>query len=88
MTDALDIPIRVTLLDTLDELALVVPATMQVAELKRTALAHAGIRRPASEYVVKYKGAELFESGRTVGEAGVVPDGALIVLLRRRIPVR
>lgn len=83
-----DLPIRVTLLDTLDEHALVVPATMPIADLKHDALARAGIKRPASEYVVKYKGAELYEGSKTLADAGVVPDGALIVLLRRRTPVR
>lgn len=83
-----DLSIRVTLLDTLDEHALVVPATMKIAEVKRDALARAGIKRAASEYVIKYKGAELYEGGKTLADAGVVPDGALIVLLRRRIPVR
>lgn len=83
-----DLPIRVTLLDTLDEHAQVVPAATRIAEVKQTALERAGIRRPASQYVVKYKGAELYEGSRTLADAGVVPDGALIVLLRRRIPVR
>lgn len=83
-----ELPIRVTLLDTLDQHALVVPATMPIADLKRDALARAGIKRLASEYVVKYKGAELYEGSKTLADAGVVPDGALIVLLRRRIPVR
>jgi len=83
-----DLAIRVTLLDTLDELALNVPGTTRVADVKQTALRHGGIRRAASEYVVKYRGAELFEGARTLAESGVVPDGALIVLLRRRMPVR
>ena len=83
-----ELPIRVTLLDTLDEHAQVVPAATRIAEVKETALARAGIRRPAAQYVVKYKGAELYEGSRTLADAGVVPDGALIVLLRRRIPVR
>ena len=82
------LPVRVTLLDTLDELALVVPSDTPIAELKRRALAEARIRRPASEYVVKYKGAELFEAGRTLADAGVVANGALIVLTRKRIPAR
>jgi hypothetical protein len=80
--------IRVTLLDTLDALDLVLPPTTPVAEVKKAALARSGIRRPASEYMVKYKGAELFESGKTLADAGVVAGGALIVLLRRRVPVR
>lgn len=85
---ARDLPIRVTLLDTLDATDVVLPDTMKITDLKRGVLARAGIKRPASEYVVKYKGAELYEGSKTLAEAGVVPDGALIVLLRRRIPVR
>lgn len=85
---AAELKIRVTLLDTLDEYALMVPATTRVTEIKQTALARAGVKRPASEYVVKFRGAELYEGSRTLADAGVVPDGALIVLLRRRIPVR
>ena len=83
-----DLPIRVTLLDTMDELALTVPATTRVSEVKQTALSRARIKRSPAEYVVKYKGAELFEGSKTLADAGVVRDGALIVLLRRRIPVR
>ena len=83
-----DLPIRVMLLDTMDELALTVPGATKVTEVKQAALTRAGIQRAPTEYVVKYKGAELFEGSRTLAEAGVVPDGALIVLLRRRIPVR
>jgi hypothetical protein len=80
--------IRVTLLDTLDAHDLEVPSTTPVTEVKKAALARSGIRRRASEYVVKYKGAELFEAGMTLADSGVVAGGALIVLLRRRIPVR
>lgn len=83
-----DLPIRVMLLDTMDEHALTVQGTTKVTEVKQAALTRAGIKRAPTEYVVKYKGAELFEGSRTLAEAGVVPDGALIVLLRRRIPVR
>lgn len=83
-----DLPIRVTLLDTMDELALTVPATTRVSEVKQAALSRARIKRSPAEYVVKYKGAELFEGSKTLADAGVVRDGALIVLLRRRIPVR
>ncbi len=80
--------IRVTLLDTLDAHALVVHPGTMVEDVKRAALSRSGIRRPASEYVVKYRGAELFEGGKTLGDAGVVANAALIVLPRRRIPAR
>jgi hypothetical protein len=85
---AAELAVRVTLLDNLDEYAMVVPGTTRIADLKREVLARAGIKRSASEYLVKYKGAELYEGSRTLADAGVVPNGALIVLLRRRIPVK
>lgn len=81
------IAVRVTLLDTWDETVLQVPGSTLISDLKRTALARSRIRRPASEYLVKYKGAELSDSG-TVAESGVGPNSSLIVLSRRRIPVR
>jgi hypothetical protein len=82
------IPVRATLLDTWEEVTLTVPPSTSIAELKRMVLAASRIRRPASEYVVKYNGAELYEEGATVGSAGVVPNASLIVLRRRRAPVR
>ncbi|MGH7562510.1 MAG: ubiquitin-like domain-containing protein [Gemmatimonadales bacterium] len=82
------IPIRVTVLDTWEELAFDLPPETTVAEVKRTALDRCRIRRPPSQYVVKYLGAELFENGTTLAEAGVVANGALIVLPRRRLPAR
>lgn len=81
-------PVRVMVLDTWEEIPLTLPASTPIAELKRVALAKSRIRRPAGEYVVKYNGAELYEAGNTLGQAGVPANGALIVLLRRRAPVR
>jgi hypothetical protein len=81
-------PVRVTVLDTWEEIGLNLPASTPIEELKRAALAHSRIRRPASEYVVKYNGAELYERGNTLAQAGVPVNGALIVLRRRRSPVR
>ena len=79
--------LRVTLLDSWEEIAVQLPATALVSDLKRAVLAHARIRGPAGDYLVKYKGAELEEGGRTLAEAGVLPNSALIVLRRRRVPV-
>ena len=83
-----DITIRVTVLDTLDEINLRVPPSTTVAEVKRAALAGTRVRVPASEFVVKWKGAELYEGDQTLADAGVLPNGALIVLRRRRVPAR
>ena len=82
------IEVRVTLLDTWDGSTLRVPSSTLVSELKRTVLALSRVRRPPAEYVVKYKGAELDEAGKTLADAGVTPNGSLIVLSRRRVPAR
>jgi hypothetical protein len=86
MTAAL--AVRVTVLDTWDDILLTLPGNTSIAELKRAALAQSRVRGPATEYLVKYNGAELYEPGNTLANAGVVPNGALIVLRRRRVPVR
>ena len=81
------LPLRVTVEDVWNEVLLEVPAATPVGEIKRQALAATHVQRPPSEYVVKYRGAELSDEGRTAADAGLVPNGALIVLARRRRPV-
>jgi hypothetical protein len=81
-------PIRVTVLDTWDEVPFDVPSSTLVTDIKREALIRAGVRAAPERYLVKYGGAELPENGATLGENGVRPNGALIVLSRRRTPVR
>ena len=39
-------------------------------------------------YVLKFRGAELGDESRSAAAAGLVPNGALIVMPRRRRPVR
>ena len=76
------IPIRVTVLDTLDDVSFDFPADTTLAEVKRSALAQSKIRSPAADFVLKYQGAELFEEGRTLAQAGVLRNSALIALRR------
>jgi hypothetical protein len=85
---AATIPVRVKVLDSWDEVALDLSPGTTITELKRAALAHCRIRRHEGEYMVKHLGAELFENGHTLADAGVGPNSALIVLLRRRRPSR
>jgi hypothetical protein len=85
MTDTLRL--RVLVLDTWDEVEVELPATAPVADLKRDALARAGVAAAPEGYLVKYRGAEVWENG-TLADAGLVPNAPLIVLPRRRIPVR
>jgi len=71
-----------------DEVSLNVPPATRLGELKRMALEATKISRDPSSYVLKFRGAELNDESRTLAEAGLVPNGALIVLRRRRRPVR
>jgi hypothetical protein len=82
------LPLRVTVEDAWDEVFLELPEDTTLAELKRQALERTTVTRDPSYYVLKYRGAELSDEGRSLSEAGLVPNGALIVLSRRRRPVR
>jgi len=88
MTTTTARPVRVTVLDTWDEIGFDAEPGMPLVELKAAALARAGVSRPPEEYLVKYLGAELAEGSTTVADAGIEPNGALIVLRRHRSPVR
>ena len=74
--------------DAWDEVFLELPSATPLVELKRTALERTRVTRDPSEYLLKYRGAELSDEARSLAEAGVVPNAPLIVLSRRRRPVR
>lgn len=82
------LPLRVMVEDVWDEVFLELPAATPVAEIKRQALVLTHVKRNPADYVLKYRGAELSDESRSLAEAGLVPNGALIVLSRRRRPVR
>ena len=82
------VPIRVMVEDVWDEVRLELLAETPVGEIKRQALALTRVKRDPSQYVLKYRGAELSDETRTAAAAGLVPNGALIVLARHRRPVR
>jgi hypothetical protein len=82
------LPVRVTVEDVWDEVFLELPGDAPVSEIKRQALDLTRVRRDPSEFVLKYRGAELADESVSLSRAGVVPNGALIVLSRRRRPVR
>ena len=82
------VPVRVMVEDVWNEVRLELPAETPVGEIKRQALALTRVKRDPSEYVLKYRGAELSDESRTASAAGLVPNGALIVLARHRRPVR
>jgi hypothetical protein len=74
--------------DAWDEIPLDLPSATSLAQLKRTALEATRVVRDPDEYVLKFRGAELLDEARTLADAGLVPNGAVIVLPRRRRPVR
>jgi len=82
------LPLRVMVQDAWDEVLLELPPGTPLAELKRRALEATRVTRDPDGYVLKFRGAELSDESRSLAEAGLVPNGALIVLPRRRRPVR
>lgn len=85
--DAL-LPIRVTVADMWDEVAMELPASTTCGEVKRRALAAVRLLRDPERYVLKFRGAQVLDETRTLAEAGIVPNAALIVLSARRRPLR
>ena len=81
-----DLAVRVTVLDTWDEIPLLLSPETAVGELKARALTASRVTRSPAEYEVKYLGAGLMDEGATLAESGVVTNAALIVLSRRRRP--
>ncbi len=75
--------LRVTVLDSWDEIHIPRDATQTVAEVKRAALEAARVAGDPEGFEVKYLGAELRDEQQTVADAGV-PDGAALIVLRRR----
>lgn len=82
------LPLRVMVHESWDEIAMTVPDTTTVQELKRRALGEARVTGAAADFLVKFRGAELADESRTVADVGIPSDGALIVLRRQRRPVR
>ena len=80
--------LRVTVQDAWDEVPLDLPMAASLAQLKRAALDATKVRRDPDEYVLKFRGFELLDESRSLADAGLVPNGAVIVLPRRRRPVR
>jgi hypothetical protein len=82
------LPLRVMVEDVWDEVFLELPDELPLSEVKRQALHLTRVIRDPSEYMLKFRGAELSDESVSLAHAGLVPNGALIVLARRRRPVR
>ena len=88
MTAAPVLAVRVMVEDVWDEVSMALPSSTPLGDLKTLALRQAGVPGDASDYLVKYLGAELQDEDRSLGDAGVVPHATLVVLPRRRRPLR
>ena len=86
MTDTLSL--RVMVHESWDEVDFDLPSTTSVIELKRLALVETRAGRPEDAYEVKFRGALVRDESATLADLGVVANAQLIVLSRRRQPVR
>jgi hypothetical protein len=82
------LPLRVMVEDAWDQVSLDLPAATSIEAAKRRALSLTHVTDDPSRYAVKYRGAELLDEQRSLAESGVVGNSTLIVLSRRRRPVR
>jgi hypothetical protein len=82
------LPIRVMVQDAWDQVDLQLAPATTVSEAKQRALTLTHTGGKPEEFLVKFRGAEVFDESRSLAEAGVVPNAALIVMPRRRRPVR
>lgn len=88
MTAATVLPVRVMVEDVWAEVRIELPSSTPLGDLKAAALLQAGVRGDPADYLMKYLGAELQDEDRSLADAGVVPNAALVVLPRRRRPLR
>jgi hypothetical protein len=86
MSDTMSV--RVTVLDHWDEVTFQTSPATAVGEIKQRALTETRVAGVPADYMVKYLGAELRNESESLQAAGVVSNGALIVLRRRRRPTR
>ena len=86
MTGAM--PVRVMVEDVWDEVLVELPGGTSLADLKRRALEMTHVTQSPSDYMIKYRGAAMADESRSLAEAGLVANAPVIVLARRRRPVR
>jgi hypothetical protein len=82
------IPVRVMVQDAWDQVTLELPPAAPVREAKQQALTLTHTAGRPDDFLVKFRGAEVLDESRSLSDAGVVANAALIVLPRRRRPVR
>ena len=82
------IPVRVMVETSWDQVTLQPQPAASIREAKQRALALTHSGGTPEDYLVKFRGAELLDETQSLAAAGIVPNAPLIVLPRRRRPVR
>lgn len=82
------IPVRIMVQEMWDQVELELQPSASVAEVKERALALTHAPGRPEEFQVKFRGALVLDEKRSLAEAGVGPRSSLIVMSRRRRPVR
>lgn len=80
--------VRVRVLDAWDDVVMRVPGPTPIADVKRRALDAAHVTADPGGFLVKFRGAAVRDESRSLADEGVPSEGALIVMRRRRVPVR
>lgn len=80
--------VRVMVEDTWDQVTLELAPSTALSEVKRRALALTHTAGDPEAFELKFRGAAVLDETRALSEAGVVSNAQLIVLRRRRRPVR
>ena len=81
-------PFRVMLTDVWDEFHLDLPPETLLSQVKQRVLELGNLPADPARYVIKYRGAQLLDEASSLAQLGVVNNAALIMLPRRRQPVR
>ncbi len=82
------ITVRVAVHEAWDEVAMQVDPSTSVSQVKSGALQAARVVENADAFETKFRGAVLRDESASLAECGVPDGGALIILRRRRRPVR
>jgi hypothetical protein len=83
-----DLRLRVRVLETWNDMLLQLPAPTTIQFVKQRALAAAQVTADPARYLVKFRGAEIQDESRSLADEMVPDEAALIVMRRRRMPVR
>ena len=82
------LPVRVRVMPLWEDVPFDFAPETPIADIKRLALARSHSGADPAAFLVKFRGAEVQDEQRTLAQLGVPPHGALIVMGRRRMPVR